>query len=228
MITIVTWLWGTKYSKTDVERLRIGVARHLVQPHRFVCMSDRIIDSYVHLIREEDRFLLREPGCFARLRLFDPGFQEEFKASDRVINLDLDVVITGPLDSLFDRDEPFVILSGANADNPCPFNGSVFMLRKGAHPEIFEKFSLEAAKNVPYYTFPDDQAWFHHMLPDAATWPVAKSGIYAFKKPGWPKGDDLPSNASIVAFPGWRSPGRFKELPWVRDNWTSLSSFKKN
>ena len=199
MITIVTWCWGRKYSKEDVERLRIGIDRHLVQPHRFICMSDRVIDSYSKPILDSE--LLREPGCLARVRLFDPEFQEVIGVSDKIVNIDLDVVVTGSLDKLFERDESFVILSGVNASNPCPFNGSIFMLRKGVHPEVWNDFSLDKIKNIPYFIFPDDQAWFHHKLPNAATWTV-KDGIYAFEKPGWPKGtQELPTDARLVVFP---------------------------
>lgn len=227
MLTIVTWCWGSKYSKTDIERLRIGIERHLTQPFRFVCVSDRVVDSYTRLIHEDDRYLLRQPGCFARLRLFDLAFQDYIGASDKIVNIDLDVVITGSLDALFDRDESFVILSGVNESNPCPFNGSIFMFRKGTHPELFTEFSMDKVKEIAFFSWPDDQAWFHHMLPNAATWTV-RDGIYAFKKPGWPKGtQELPTDAALVVFPGWRSPSQFRDLPWVYKNWTSVSSSRR-
>jgi hypothetical protein len=223
MITFVTWLWGSKYSKADVERLRIGIDRHVLQPHNFVCLSDRVLDSYSYPIHERDKPLLRMPGCFARLRLFDPSFQDQVGLADKIVNVDLDVVVTGELDKLFDRDESFVILSGVNASNPCPFNGSIFMFRKGTHPELFTGFSPDKAQAIPYFTFPDDQAWFHYHLPNAATW-TTKDGIYAFEKPGWPKGtQELPADARLVVFPGWRSPSQYRDLPWVYDNWTSVS-----
>jgi hypothetical protein len=226
MITVTTWLWGNKYSKVDVERLRRGVEKHLLLPHRFICISDRILDSYSFPIPEQDKALLRRPGCLARLRLFDPEFQKALGATEKIVNLDLDSVVTGSLDEVFKREEDFVILSGANAANPCPFNGSVFMLNKGAHPEVFYDFSEAALTGVPYYEFADDQAWLHHKLPNAATWQVATSGIYAFEKPGWPKtpNNDLPNNAALVVFPGWRSPEKFQHLDWVYRNWTLLFS----
>lgn len=212
MLTVCTWLWGDKYGGDYIHRLASGVRRHLTQPYRFVVLKPE----------SEDAHLIKIPGCFARLRMFDPEWQRGHGITDRLVCLDLDLIVTGPLDPLFDRPEPFVILGGANAANPCPFNGSVMMLRPGAHPEVWLQFTLEKARNVPYYAFPDDQGWLWHMLPNSATWGCGrKSGIYAFRKPGWPGGDDapLPSGARMVCFPGKRDPSQFAHLGWVKEHW---------
>ena len=228
VLTVCTWLWGyDKYSVADVWRLRKGVGRHLKQPHRFMVMTERERPHFLlngverHAIKDPE--LTRVDGCFARLRMFDYGWQRTRGVDDRLACVDLDAVVTGPLDPLFDRDETFVILSGANSVNPCPFNGSVMMLRPGHHGEVWSSFSQQAAQSIPYYKFPDDQGWLHAMLPDAATWKAGSaSGIYAFKKPGWPVGDELPRDARMVVFPGRRSPAKFTHLTWVRQHWASL------
>lgn len=226
MLTISTWLWGDKYGQEDVERLAAGVWRHLKQAYRMVVVTDRPeMKSELFMtapIPAQDRGLLTIPGCFARLRLFDPVWQQINNIHDRLVCMDLDTVITGPLDPLFNRPETFTILQGANAANPCPFNGSLMMLRAGAHPEVWSDFTIEKASKVPHYEFPDDQAWLANKLPDAAGWEVgASSGVYAFEKPGWPKGHALPKDALIVVFPGWRSPEKFKHLPWVEQHWAA-------
>lgn len=136
--------------------------------------------------------------------------------------MDLDSVVTGPLDPLFNRPDNFMILTGANAINPCPYNGSLWMLRAGYRPDVSSQFTLEAANQIPFYEFPDDQAWFAHKLPGVIGWKVgAPSGVYAFQKPGWPKGDELPKDARLVVFPGWRDPAKFTHLPWVRERWAA-------
>lgn len=211
-ITVCTWLWGSKYGPHYVERLARGVARHLEQPHRFVVFRPQ----------PEDEYLTQVPGCLARLRMFDPAWQKAngIEEGQRVVCLDLDLIITGELDPLFDRPETFVILQGANAVNPCPYNGSVFMLRGGAHPQVWSDFSLAVIGMLPFYAFPDDQGWLAHKLPNSAAWRAgASSGIYAFQKPGWPAGQGLPNNARIVAFPGSRDPSQFEGLDWVREHW---------
>jgi hypothetical protein len=210
LLIISTWIWGTKYQGLDyLDHLVRGVARHLSEPHRFV------------VVTPPDIHLTEIPGCFARLRMFDPEWQRSIamEDGDRLVCTDLDVVITGPLDDLFDRPEPFVILQGANAANPCPYNGSLMMLRTGAHPEVWSEFSVEAAGAAPFYEFPDDQGWLAHKVPGAAGWKAGEGGVYAFQKPGWPKGEALPADARFVAFPGKRDPSQFTHLPWVKEHW---------
>jgi hypothetical protein len=186
------------------------VARNMKTSHRFlVCPPD-----------PRDEGLTTIPGCFARLRCFDPEWQarQGIAPGDRILNLDLDLVVTGELDSLIERPEPFVILQGVNAANPNPYNGSIWSLTAGYRPDVWSDFSLEAAGRVPWYAFPDDQAWFRAMIPEAGA--IGPSdGFYGFQKPGWPDGLDLPVNARAVAFFGRRDPSQFESLPWVRTHW---------
>lgn len=225
MLVISTWLWGDKYGTADVIKLRNGVARHLAQPHRFMVMTERERDWSPpdgierHAIKDPD--LLEHKGCFARLRMFDYGWQHNRGIDDRLVCLDLDSIVMGALDQLFDRPESFVILGGANSMNPCPYNGSLMMLRPGNHGEVWTDFSLMAASRVPYFRFPDDQAWIHFKMPKAATWQAGrKSGILAFRKPGWPHGSvNPPEQARLVVFPGHRQPSQLVHLDWVKRNW---------
>jgi len=209
-LVITTWLWGRRYGPDYVVRLAAGVARHLKQPYRFAVMRPEPADGPLTEIS----------GCFCRLRSFDPAWQarQGIAEGDRLMCLDLDMVITGPLDALFDRPEPFTILQGVNSSNPCSFNGSLWMLRAGQHAEVWQDFSLAEAARVPFFQFPDDQAWFAAKIPHAAAW-TDVDGVYAFKKRNWPKGDALPSNARVVAFPGFRDPSQFGHLDWVAQHW---------
>ena len=214
MLHVCCWHWGQKYGVEYIDRLRAGVGRNLKQPYRW---------SVFRPERGDDHLVLAK-GCFARLRMFDPDWQmrQGIGSGERLVCLDLDSVVTGSLDPLFDRPEPFLILQGANASNPCPYNGSIMMLRGGYRPDVWSDFSLEAAAaTMPYYGFPDDQGWLAHKIPDAAGWAVgAESGIYAFQKPGWPsRGTALPADARLVVFPGYRDPSLFTKLPWVQQHW---------
>lgn len=170
----------------------------------------------------EDEYLTKIPGCFCRLRMFDPAWQEKHGMTGRVVCVDLDVVITGSLDPLFDRseDEDFTILQGVNSSNPGKFNGSIWMLKAGTNCDVWSDFNLEDAARVPHFTFPDDQSWFESYMPHAAAW-GPKDGVYAFQKPGWPKGEALPKDARLVAFPGWRDPSKFTHLDWIQKHWKS-------
>lgn len=220
-LVVLTWRWGQKYGPDYVRKLAASLKRHLTVPYRFLCVTDEKIPG-IETTCIKDPGLTKYPGCICRLRLFDDVWQRDIgiEPGARAVCIDLDLVVTGKLDGLFDRPEPFVILQGANASNPNPYNGSVFMFRGGAHPELWNDFTLQALKSIPCYEFPDDQGWFWHKLPNAAGWKVGpESGIYAFQKPAWPKGDNLPKDARMVAFPGWRDPSKFKHLTWIKEHW---------
>lgn len=211
MLHVATWSWGKKYTTAYLERLMAGVKRNLKQVHSFLVIDER-------RIRAVDKPLLQ--GCLIRLEVFDPASQERWgiKPGDRIAVLDLDLIVTGPLDPLFDREDSFTILQGVNTSNPNPYNGSVWMLKAGEHADVWTDFSLDAVRRVPYFAFPDDQAWMRHKIPNAAAF-GAVDGVYAFKKNGWPPGDALPGNARIVAFPGHRDPAQFTHLDWVKAHW---------
>lgn len=210
MITVSTWIWGNKFSKLHVDRLREGIKRNLKQPYQWRVFHPEVRDMPLTKIK----------GCFCRLRMFDPEWQARNGIEDRIVNFDLDTVITGPLDHLFDRPEPFVIMQGANKVNPCQMNGALMMIKAGAHPEIWRDFSVEAAKRVPFHDFPDDQGWIWHKVPAAAGWKVGPdTGVYVYNKRGWPEGsEDLPANARLVTFVN-RDPSQLMHLKWVRENW---------
>lgn len=228
-LIVTTWFWGSKYDLSDVAKLHRGLKRNLTD-FKFVVVSDRPAHGIVYdgdapheVWPILDEHLTKVKGCFARLRMFDSKWQDLVGVDhgDQITCMDLDSVVTGPMEKKFDRPEDFVILQGANASNPCPFNGSLMMLRAGADLDyVWRDFSVEKAIVAPFFEFPDDQGWLHHKIPNAAGWKCGKeSGVYAFQKPGWPAGTDLPSDASLVVFPGWRSPHKFRELAWVKENW---------
>jgi len=228
-LAFVTWLWGDKYSALVILKLADGIRRNTHQQFRFIVVTDQYLKNgqytfpkFVEIIPIPDPQLIGR-GCFCRLRMFDPQWQRDNHFDDRIAALDLDTVITGSLDTIFNSTEAFMILQGVNSLNPCPFNCSVMMLHAGACSSIWERFTLEKAQAVPYHEFPDDQGWIWHVQPKAMGWRGGeRSGVYAFQKPGWPYHADvrnLPHNARIVSFIGWRKPAQFADLPWMMQHW---------
>jgi len=225
-VAFVTWLWGQKYSPLDVCKLADGIRRNTNLHFRFIVVTDQqlknSVPSYVEIIPLPNPELIGR-GCFCRLRMFDPEWQQQNKFDDRIVSIDLDAVITGNVDQLFNGNEKFLILQGVNAVNPNPFNCSVMMLKSGACSNAWTEFSMEKTKQIVFHEFPDDQGWIWHLFPNACGWRGGEiSGIYAFQKPGWPYSQSiqyLPYNARIVTFIGWRKPKDFADLPWMMQHW---------
>lgn len=81
---------GDKYSDDYVYRLKAMVERNLEQPFEFTCLTDRAIpgvDCYLTPVNW--------PGWWQKLYLFKAATPGE-----KNLYLDLDVVVTGPLDDL--------------------------------------------------------------------------------------------------------------------------------
>lgn len=223
MLHVVTWLWGSAYGEHYVRHLAAAVGRNLNEAHRFLALTDRPrfgLGEGVAQYGIQDIGLTKIKGCIARLRLFDPAYQRDLgiKEGDKVLSLDLDLVVTGALDALVTRPEGFSILQGINSNNLCPFNGSVWMLRAGYRPDVWTSFSMDAVNKIPRHEYPDDQGWLYHMMPDAGAYGPS-CGVYGFKKLHWPSGDALPDGAKVVAFPGWRDPAKFAHIDWIREHW---------
>lgn len=225
MLHIVTWLWGTKWPAIYAERLFAGVRRNLAQPFNLILMSDRLERNgadAVHLIDEADAPYVALPGCLARMRMFDKGWQDRIGAvkGDLIVNMDIDCIITDKIDHLFDVRNEFTIMQGYNTTNPCPFNGSLWTFRARERHDVWNDFSIEAHSkfNVPIHSIADDQGWLHHKFPKASAY-TSQDGVYCLKKRMWPGSRKrLPQDACLVAFPG-RDPGKYQEIGWVKENW---------
>ena len=222
-LTFITWFWGHKYPAEDIIKLATGLKRNSNQQFRFVVFSQHDLQfghyDFIEVAKLTDEKLIGQ-GCFCRLRMFDPTWQAWHGFNDRIVSVDLDLIVTDNIDALFNSNEPFKILQHVNAVNPNPFNCSLMLLRAGQCSEVWTDFNLEKVKTIPFHEFPDDQGWIWHKLPKAKGWNGGvASGIYAFQKPGWPRGNHLPHNAKMVAFIGWRKPVQFKHLDWVNQNW---------
>jgi hypothetical protein len=223
LITIACWRWGQKYGPQYVSNLKAAVARNLSMPHRFVCITDQKDTPGETLPIENPELLSVRDGCYARLRMFDPVWQLKH-GIERIVCFDLDLVVTGQLDPLFNRPEPFMILHG-NHFNPCPFNGSVMMISRCARPDIWTRFNLAEAERVSFIRGKwrgTDQTWIAHVAPDAPGW-TYKDGIYGYEKRGWPVPGGagwLPADARIVTFNGKRDPARQPE-EWVARHWSA-------
>jgi len=170
MLSVVCWRWGTRYDVSWVNRLYSMVTRHLRIPHRFFCITDDFA-GYAQGINLVPMWFPDGLGRCRRLRIFDPSMRQIF--GDRILQLDIDGVITGDITSLVDRPDPFVIWRSvpeqryvANVDKIKPnsedgkgaFNTSVVLMNTGIFPTLWadylrDQLGLErAAKKAGFWT----------------------------------------------------------------------------
>jgi len=235
--TVVTWKWKSApgyrstFGPETVNTLKRMVKRHYAHPHRFVCVTDDAagIDADVEIVPDAKDFASlpsptggHNPSCYRRLRMYAPEAGRVF-GSERFVSLDLDIVMTGDLDPVWNRPEDFVIWGETNPRSF--YNGSMFMLTAGARPQLWADFNPRTSPTLAKRAgrFGSDQGWISYKLGKGeATW-TREDGVYSFRVHLEPKngGEDLPANARVVHFHGKCDPWhwRAQRLAWVREHW---------
>lgn len=167
-LTVLSWLWRNPLCRTQftTEHAAIWadmVRRNLSMPHRIACVTDETdLPAGVERIEPpgdfhdiQPKWGPRKPNCYRRLAMFRRDAAQIF--GERFVCMDLDCVVGGPLDPLFDRKEDLVLFRGTAPDRP--YNGSMMLIRAGCRPKVFERFN-QAMATVSGETFVgSDQAW---------------------------------------------------------------------
>ncbi|MDR1817301.1 MAG: hypothetical protein LBR07_03805 [Puniceicoccales bacterium] len=162
-VTVVCMKWGTKFGAEFANKLCAMTRRHLVRPHRFVCLTDNAdgLDAGVTALPLPAMDLPpgKERG-WRKLSVLDAGFLRSAGITGAVLFLDLDVVVTGGADSLdaffdYEPSAPFCVIREWQKPwqikfwrRPWVGNTSVFRFEAGALSFVFEKFmaNIESAK----------------------------------------------------------------------------------
>lgn len=230
-ISVVCWLWRapgyrTAFHVEHVNALRAAVERHYAAPHRFICVTNETegFDAGVELARDREDFAAvpsphghPNPSCYRRLRLFAPDAGATF--GERFVSLDLDCVITGDLQPLWDRPDNFVIWRDPGGRTP--YCGSMMLLRAGARLQVWNDFDPKASPQAALTAgcMGSDQGWIAHCLgPHEATW-TAADGVLSYKRDALRR-NFLPAGARIVFFHGRPKPWdpEPRALAWVREH----------
>jgi hypothetical protein len=233
-LTVLCWLWHqpagrAQYTGAHVNIWADMVRRNLSLPHRLMCVTDTPagIDPSITIISAPTDFAgvrvpswpEARPQCLRRLAMFSPGAGKMFGA--RFVCMDLDCVIAGPLDPLFDRGDDLVICQGTSSRRP--YNGSMLMMTAGARPQVFEKFTPQGAAEASRHFVGSDQAWISHILgPSEKTW-GPDDGVR-----WWSKLDRVSvPTARAVFFPGQPKPWDLVEngvSEWVETHYRRSDS----
>lgn len=233
MITIALWKWGTKFTAMHVARMQSMLSRHLSLPHRIVCLTDQPASLPAGVIAAPlpPRFPGSDQKCMRRLWIYSP---KAAQLGDRLLQLDLDLVLTDSIDPIVDRHDPFVIWkSDSNVVHGWGYNPSVILMTPGAQAHVWRTY-LADPKGVRkradaagwWVKVNSDQAIMSYLLAerDVPTW-TAEDGIVAYRviagKHGQ-RGQRLPAHVRIVSFHGPRdpsSPELQEKSPWIAQHW---------
>ena len=145
--------WRPVYEVRHVRAMARMLREYLHLPHRIVLLTDTPttvaeaeVDEVLGIPPEPPG--LRATGivnCYRRLRFFDPMYSRQF-GTPYVMSVDLDSLflddITADIDDAMKNPFGFSILRGRLAEKmgQRPYNGSLFVLRVGAHPHVWYDF----------------------------------------------------------------------------------------
>jgi hypothetical protein len=215
------------------------VGRHISIPHRRVCITHRpdLIDFMETVPIDCTKHV---PGtCLVKLMVHRPDIGEILKA-ERILLMDIDCVVTGNLDEIVSRPEPFAGWRNPNYEKGGRrgfFQGSLQLFTAGAKSELWRDFD-------PLRT----PGWLNRRFGGAEQCWISERLNASYPDPGWEWSDpyfteadgvygagrlfggkmgkgiqsDLPENARVVFFPGDRSPSQPEvqaSHPWVKEHY---------
>lgn len=206
--TVICLKWGDRYGSEYVNRLYRMVQRNTARPFRFVCFTDDpsgIIDDVE--VKPMPPFDLPEPmrfHPFRRMFLFRPELED---LSGTVLHLDLDLLVTGSIDPLFDHlpDSRFVTIENWTQKEQGIGNMSVFRFRVGELQEVWDRFLPDPMAMMRLYR--NSQTFVCRTLGHVDFFP--SQWCLSFKHslvPRWPLNlvipPRLPQGTKVVAFTG--------------------------
>ena len=231
MIRILSWLWRQPQTRTDFTAEHVSiwasmVRRNLSMPHEIACVTNipEGIDKSIRIIAPPGEFEGLEtpnwkggrPNCYRRLAMFRRDAAKTF--GKRFVSMDLDCVIGGALDPLFDRKDDLVIYNGTAEGRP--YNGSMVMMTAGCRPQVYEHFSEQGAIEASSKFVGSDQAWLAHVLgPGEKTW-SEEDGVYWYG-PRYRR-DSVTKRPRLLFFPGKVKPwdvSRYYRDPFVKTHY---------
>lgn len=190
---VLTWWagWQPVYALVNVNAMSRMLRAYLRLPFRLVLLTDQDaagaeVDSVLPLPPCPLRQVKGMPNCYRRLRLFDPEYSAQF-GSDWLLSIDLDALIRADITDLvapaLSGSAPFLILRSRwpNQKGRPPYNGSLWLLRQGALPEVWRTFDpVESVREIlKRRLIGSDQAWLGLAAPGAATL-GPEHGMYFF------------------------------------------------
>jgi hypothetical protein len=230
--------WGSKYGPEYVNRLYAMTARHLARPFRFVCLTDdpagiRADVACAPIPALPPIAQPKERG-WSKLASFSPELRG--LVGETVLYLDLDVIVMGALDPLFEHPGVLPLIRDWYHPVRRIGNSSVYRYRPADQHALFDAFCRDVDAIV--MRIRNEQEYLSEYLKargDLTFWPdawcqsfrvscLAPWPLRAWRTPKRPKdcrvlvfhGEPKPPEA-LVGRPGFGQ--TFRPAPWIADDW---------
>lgn len=214
--------WGKKFPAYYVNRLLRGIERHYEGDIRLICVTDDATDidpkvEIVPLVRQPFEDAMEEAfktskrrGALRKVALFNPELIPDLDGD--VLGFDLDVVITGPLNDLFDYEPDKVCMRFDWLERKrgrFGGHGSVFKFNPKLHGYLYHDLCEDTLKYLQEANFSEQKytSLRAHARDDLRFYP--DDWIASFKRDAmrmfptnYIKQPRLPENTRVMCFHG--------------------------
>ena len=218
MIHCICIKFGTKYNSEYVNRLFRGILRNTSKSFLFTCFTDNPLglDS-----RIDTRRLPMETGdWYSKIGLYD---STHYNINNQIFYFDLDTVIVGNLDEIFEYSGEFIILRDFYRKNG--YGSGLMAWRPTSVHFMYENYPRG------YKVRNGDQGWPEEQYPNADIWQEQYPGkIISYKvhiqdggrlrSPNYTNHPGSLETASIVCFHGRPMPHEVQQLNWMKEHWS--------
>lgn len=198
MINILCLKWGTKFSPTYVNRLYNAVSRNLTVPFQFHCLTEDSTDLDSDIVIHPLPHKLPGAGWWQKLYMFS----DEVDIQGRILFFDLDTLITGNIDHLTCRTEPFVCLQDFFylKENV----GSAMMSwESGTLTHLWDDFFKSPNTVIKKFHPHGDQKWIQQQTKDRTYWQLLYPNQFVSFKMHCVTG--VPRFAKVICYHGYPS-----------------------
>lgn len=240
-VNILTLRWGERYGPDYVNHLYHGIQANLRRPFRFFCFTDDG-SKLVRGIESRPLPQLELPERYQQTAWLKLGlFRNDQDMTGDCLFLDLDVIITGPLDCFFDYmpGKRCIIhnwvLRHQLFKKTDVGNSSLFRWRANTMQFVVDKFYSE--RDWALSRFSLEQVYLTYALGEKYWWPAA--WVRSFKRhavPDFPLNlflpPKLPKDTRILVFHGRPDPDQAlhgcrtgklhrwsRPAPWIAEHW---------
>jgi len=220
-VIVACFLWGDWFNglgEEYVKILRDSVARNLSLPHKFVCLTDQeISDDGIETL---PIYAPSTMGNLTKLALYNPTYGFD----DRMVCMDIDLVVTGDLDEMFSYDGEIATRAAfrSKEQNWVPDGDmSVQNMSYSRRYEIWDKITRQISKiekNTSGAERKFYKQWTRQIWPDMDFIQELFPGqLLSFKQDNI-RGQGLSKNTRLVSFHGKPKPHEL-DIPWIKRNW---------
>lgn len=199
-----------------VNNLYLGIKKFADRYFDFICFSNEELNLHRAILRRNFDIITNK-GVLPRLWMFS---ENSGLFGRQTLCLDLDVVITGPLNDIMSYDGEFCTRSKFKPGEKHKLDGDIMSFRAGKENENrFWKSYIKDPKEAIKLTQGRERYWVRHVAGDIADrWDkVCPGQVVSYK---WDCKNGLPENARIVSFHGHPRPHQAKK-DWIKNYWKS-------